>query len=182
MNKVKATLGSTLVAAGLIVGGCAVDAAPEAAGEDTAAATACKLPKACDPYVSPYCDACSQGFWVATRADRSDARPLQGAVIKGKVYVFVAGLDGTCRDLAERTTALESVSFYTGEGAPKTVENFAPFDFAGTAANGTAKPWDTRTWSPGDYNIHALLAFKNETSAGCGDRDHGLAASFQIVR
>jgi Right handed beta helix region len=65
---------------------------------------------------------------VSGRPDRADAVPLGGS-LAGPLYVFVV----------DRGTVLE-VAFLV-DGALQRIERYRPYDLAGTAADGTARPW-----------------------------------------
>ena len=73
---------------------------------------------------------------VSLNSDRSNAVRLDGATVKGKIYVFVRNLEALNKvdfslDSRQRTTP------------PLRTETDPPFDFAGTAGDGTAIPYDT---------------------------------------
>src|SRR5215207_2601224 len=86
--------------------------------------------------------------------DRSGADPLQGASVHDNVYVFT-----------QSSVALSRVRFFLDDpqmtGTPRQSEATAPYDFAGTATDGKAKPWDTRKHSDGTHTITA--AFDQKT-------------------
>jgi hypothetical protein len=92
---------------------------------------------------------------VSTSSSRSDPAPLEGTALSGTVHVFV-----------EPSSGPSKVRFWLDNpsmsGTPTTTENSAPWDFAGTNSNGTAKPTDTTKWSDGSHSIHALI----DTSSG----------------
>ena len=81
---------------------------------------------------------------VSFSQDRSHAVRLNGATVKGKIYVFVRSSRG-----------LRQVDFYLGNReqklAPARTERISPFDLAGTARNGTALPYDTRKLVEGSH-------------------------------
>jgi hypothetical protein len=68
--------------------------------------------------------------------DRSGAVRLHGSTVKGKIYVFV-----------KNSQNLGKVDFYLDgrwrTKPPVRTDTRAPFDFAGTAADGTALPYET---------------------------------------
>jgi hypothetical protein len=73
---------------------------------------------------------------VATRTDRRDAQPLDGAHFGGVVYVTATG-------------PARRVSFAV-DNQPVRTERIAPFDLAGTdRATGRARPYDTAGLTPG---------------------------------
>ena len=57
---------------------------------------------------------------------------------------------------------------------PRRVETSAPFDFAGTAANGNAAPFDTRTVQRGTHVIRAIVDYAGASVA--------TSATFQVDR
>ncbi|MGH2657153.1 MAG: purple acid phosphatase family protein [Actinomycetota bacterium] len=87
---------------------------------------------------------------VSASPDRSSPAPLEEAAISGTAYVFVDPASGASR-----------VRFWLDNPSmsetPTTTENKAPWDFAGTNSNGTAKPTDTTKWADGSHSIHALI-------------------------
>lgn len=88
-------------------------------------------------------------LWVSTSPDRSNPRLLDGAVVSGKVAIFVGAVSKT-----------KSVSFYVdGASKPVTVENVAPYDFAGTGANGVAKLYDSVVLVAGTHRVKAVRSF-----------------------
>jgi hypothetical protein len=91
---------------------------------------------------------------MSLNPDRSNAARLDGSTVKGKIYVFV-------RD----ARTLTKVEFYldsTWLTAPPTrTDTIPPFDFAGTAANGTALPYDTTTLVDGSHRIRAVLTWSS---------------------
>lgn len=92
---------------------------------------------------------------VSANSNRSAAVPLAGAEVSGAAkYVFLAG-----------ATGVTGVSFYLDDpnatGPAAQVEGGAPWDFAGTAANGTANHWDTRGLINGPHTITAVVTLAN---------------------
>ncbi|HEX6206906.1 MAG TPA: kelch repeat-containing protein, partial [Actinomycetota bacterium] len=104
---------------------------------------------------------------VSPSPDRSGFADLEGQTLQGNAYVFTGPDDG-----------VKKVSFWLDNtamtGTPTKVENGAPYDFAGTAKNGTALPWDTTAVNDGSHTISALI----ELSAGGSDTVH---ASFAVA-
>ena len=91
---------------------------------------------------------------LSLNSDRSNAVRLDGAAVKGQIYVFV-------RD----SETLDKVDFYL-DGSPRTkpparTEWSAPFDFAGTAADGTAVPYDTSKLADGSHRIRVVLTWSD---------------------
>jgi N-acetylneuraminic acid mutarotase/glucose/arabinose dehydrogenase len=82
--------------------------------------------------------------------DRSGATILGGQQVNGNVYVF------TTPD-----TGVSKVRFYlddpTMAGTPRLIEKGAPYDFAGTNADMTAKPFDTKKIADGSHTITAAV-------------------------
>ncbi|MBD2502153.1 Kelch repeat-containing protein [Anabaena azotica] len=83
-------------------------------------------------------------------ADRSNPVPFTGQSVNGKIYVFVSG------------TEISQVSFYLDDpdriSPPRQVVNLSPYDFALTAANGQANPFDTKTIANGSHTITAVIS------------------------
>src|SRR5829696_988279 len=73
---------------------------------------------------------------VSLNPDRSNPKRLDSLTVQGKIYVFVRSLRG-----------LKKVSFYLDDSwqsrTPVRTEDMPPFDFAGTASDGSANPFDT---------------------------------------
>ena len=91
---------------------------------------------------------------VSLSPDRSNAVRLDGATVKGKIYVFV-----------RNSETLDKVDFYLDYSSrtkpPIRTETDPPFDFAGTAADGTALPYDTTKLADGSHTIRAVLTWSN---------------------
>lgn len=87
---------------------------------------------------------------LSLQPDRSTPVPLDGSSVTGSIYVFVTP-----------TTAATAVRFHlddpTASGTPLRTETGAPFDLAGTAANGTANPFSTSSLSPGTHTVTASI-------------------------
>jgi hypothetical protein len=99
---------------------------------------------------------------VSGAQNRGGASALDGSTLSGDAYVFVSGDD------------VDRVVFSL-DGATKQTENGAPWDFAGTANNGTANAWDTSTVSDGSHTIAAQVWFNNGSSSN-------VAASFEVAQ
>jgi large repetitive protein len=99
----------------------------------------------------------SYALLLSRAADRSSPTPLEGQSVANEVYVF------TTPD-----TNVSRVRFYLDDpnmtGAPRRVETGGPFDFNGTAANGTALPFNTGALSDGSHTITAALDHPNGTT------------------
>lgn len=98
------------------------------------------------------------GLVVSTRPDRANAKPLSGATVRGKVYVTQTG----------GADAVTAVAFRLDDalGAVRLVERERPYDFAGGAPDGSAKPFDTATLSDGPHVILADISLKDGTQLG----------------
>ena len=100
---------------------------------------------------------------VSAEADRSDPRPLEGEqFVQGQpLYIFTRPAEGS------------RVRFYLDDpkmrGTPHNTDNYAPFDFSGTASDGTAIAYNTSSLRVGSYTITAAV----EKSAGGTDVVHG---------
>jgi hypothetical protein len=95
---------------------------------------------------------------VSANPDRSSAVKLDGSTVEGKIYVFV-----------RNSKALEKVDFYLDTswraGSPVRTEEAAPFDLAGTAADGTARAYDTAKLSDGSHSISVVLQWSDGTTS-----------------
>lgn len=117
--------------------------------------------------------------------DRSDAVPLHGASLDGRVYVFVVS-----------GIPIRKVHFYLDdpdqEAAPQQTEGKLPYDFMGTRSSGEAAPYDTTSIEDGAHIVHALLEFadgetgivaamfyvaNDEPALAFGERTIGLVAA-----
>jgi hypothetical protein len=90
------------------------------------------------------------GVVMSASPDRSAPIPLDGRTVAGRIYVFTLPHEGATR-----------VRFWlddpTMSGAPRKVESNAPWDFAGSASDGTALPFDTSRLSSGTHTITAAI-------------------------
>jgi hypothetical protein len=90
--------------------------------------------------------------------DRSGAVALDGSTVKGKIYVFV-----------KNSQNLGKVDFYLDgrwrTKPPVQTDTSAPFDLAGTAADGTALPYQTTKLADGSHTIRAVLTWSDGTSS-----------------
>jgi hypothetical protein len=102
------------------------------------------------PLTPPAMAATTSQLLVSSSPNRSNPVPLTGSSLSGTVYVFVGPSTGIAR-----------VKFYlddpTMSAAPRQVEYNAPFDFAGTASNGSAQPFDTGKLSAGTHRVTAAV-------------------------
>jgi Glycosyl hydrolases family 16 len=92
------------------------------------------------------------------RDDRSGGVALQGQTdLSGIVYVFAP--DGS---------KMRRVEFFLDDpslsGAPRQVENNAPWDFAGTLSSALANPFDLSTLAAGSHSISARVLYRNGTT------------------
>jgi hypothetical protein len=89
---------------------------------------------------------------LSTSATRSSPVPLSGANLSGSAYVFTSDSTGTANP-----TGIASVSYWLDDtamsGAPTHVEHFTPYDFVGTADDGTADAWITSSVADGAHTI-----------------------------
>jgi Purple acid Phosphatase, N-terminal domain/Calcineurin-like phosphoesterase len=87
---------------------------------------------------------------VTPTPDRSGTVPLEGAVLAGERYIVAVPDAGATR-----------VRFYLDDPGrarnPIKLENNPPWDFAGSAPNGTPLPYDTTRLSDGSHNITAAI-------------------------
>ena len=96
---------------------------------------------------------------VSLNADRSSATRLDGSTVKGKIYVFISD-----------SKRLTKVDFYLDSARrtkrpPVATDKQAPFDFAGTAADGTARAYDTSRLADGSHTIRAVLKWSDGTTS-----------------
>src|SRR4051794_14584300 len=81
---------------------------------------------------------------------RTDPAPLAGAVVEGSVYIFTVP-----------STGVREVRFWLDDpdrtGAPRMVEKGAPHDFAGSAKDGSALPFDTKVLAAGAHTVTAEI-------------------------
>jgi Right handed beta helix region len=91
---------------------------------------------------------------VSLNPDRSNAVRLDGSTVKGQIYVS-----------ARNSRTLNMVEFYLDDPQrakpPVRTERTPPFDFGGTAADGTALPYDTTKLADGSHTISAVLTWSN---------------------
>ncbi len=111
------------------------------------------------PVSLTYTETSSSGFElkVSSLANRSNAVPLEGAVLKSNAYVHVKPEQNISR-----------VEFFIDRlpgGTPDKTEGLLPFDFAGTATNGSALPFDTTARADGNHVIYALVTKADTTTA-----------------
>jgi Protein of unknown function (DUF1565) len=121
---------------------------------------ACVLSTQCSPPPESGQEADSTGdlaasyeLYVSTSASRSGAVPLLGASLAhATAYVFTS-------DASRSSTpaGVRQVRYWLDNpqmsGTPAHVENYAAYDFAGTAPDGSAFAWDTSKVSAGNHTI-----------------------------
>jgi N-acetylneuraminic acid mutarotase/glucose/arabinose dehydrogenase len=87
---------------------------------------------------------------VSTLPDRSGSVALNGQTVTQNIHVFTAPDAG-----------VKSVKFWLDNtqmtGTPTKTENGAPYDFAGTAGNGSANPYDTTKLPDGPHSISTRI-------------------------
>ena len=90
------------------------------------------------------------GLAVSLNPDRSNPTRLNSLTVQDEIYVFVRSMRG-----------LKKVTFYLDDSrqsrSPVRTEVVPPFDFAGTASDGSAYPFDTATLVDGPHTITAVL-------------------------
>jgi Right handed beta helix region len=95
---------------------------------------------------------------LSLNPDRSNAVRLDGSTVKGKIYVFV-----------RNSETLDKVDFYLDSSSrtkpPVRTDTDPPFDFAGTADDGTAVPYDTTKLADGSHSIRVVLTWSNGTTS-----------------
>src|SRR5215218_10245476 len=95
---------------------------------------------------------------LSLNPDRSNAVRLDGSTVKGKIYVFV-----------RNSQTLDKVDFYLDSSSrtkpPVRTDTDPPFDFAGTADDGTAVPYDTTKLADGSHSISVVLTWSNGTTS-----------------
>jgi hypothetical protein len=87
---------------------------------------------------------------VSQTPDRAAPNRLRGSTLAGDAYIFVPN-----------ATSVTQVRFWLDNpsmsGSPRKVEKSPPFDFAGTATDGSALLFDTDRISDGTHTISASL-------------------------
>lgn len=87
---------------------------------------------------------------LSTSSTRSPAVALDGATVSGSIYAFLSP-----------ATGVKQVRFYvdntTATGTPRTTENAAPWDLAGTASSGAANPFNASSLTAGTHTITAAV-------------------------
>lgn len=101
------------------------------------------------------------GLRVSTAADRSGSTALANASLKGNAYIFTSPDTG----VSQVSFWLDNPSPANPTGTPFRTERSAAFDFNGTAANGTALPWNTALVPDGTHTITARTTLTNGSLA-----------------
>ena len=104
---------------------------------------------------------------VSSSASRSGPSGLDGKTVAGTIYVFV-----------NPATGVTQARFYLDDpqrvGSPFRTEGLAPWDFAGTASNGSANPYSTTALANGQHTITVAI----DKSGGGTDL---VSASFTVL-
>ena len=91
---------------------------------------------------------------VSLSPDRSQPVRLDGLTMHGNIYVFVRSSRG-----------LRKIDFYLDDGwqtrTPTSTDWVPPFDLAGTAPDGTARPYDTTQLVDGSHTIKLVLTWRD---------------------
>jgi glycosyl hydrolase family 12 len=96
---------------------------------------------------------------VSLNSDRSSAARLDGSRVNGKIYVFV-----------KKSKKLDKVDFYIDSPRwtnrpPVRTDKKAPFDLAGTKADGTARPYNTTKLADGTHTIRVVMTWADGTTS-----------------
>ena len=96
---------------------------------------------------------------VSVNSDRSSAARLDGSTLNGKIYVFV-----------RNSMNLDKVDFYIDspqwrKRRPVRTDRKAPFDFAGTATDGRARPYNTAKLADGTHTIRVVMTWADGTTS-----------------
>ena len=90
------------------------------------------------------------GILRSLASDRSAPSPLGGRTETGRIYIFTLPEAGPTR-----------VRFWLDDpamaGTPRKVEGNAPWDFAGSATDGSALPFDASRLAPGAHTVTAAI-------------------------
>jgi len=89
---------------------------------------------------------------VSSSADRSNAAPLAGRSVNGKVAIFVTG-----------DTSVERISFYLDsvDRGWIATDHTVPFDMLNSRKGSSAPLFDTAQWSKGSHNLIAAITYKS---------------------
>ena len=105
----------------------------------------------------PACATCKPGYdpqlLYSLSPDRSNPKPLQGATVRGRIYAFVP-----TAGLARRPDVTFSID--ADDEGTFNLEIAAPFDLAGTGADGLARPLNvSASFTPGRHGIMATACW-----------------------
>ncbi len=105
------------------------------------------------------------GLVVSTSADRSNSVPLNGAPISGNVYVSYKLISptATAKPAKQVKFWLDDPNPNSPTGSAKLTDSSSPFDFAGTASNGTANAFSTNGLAKGVHIITAQVTLSDGT-------------------
>ena len=90
------------------------------------------------------------GIVMSTSPDRSSPVPLDGLTVAGRIYVFTLPHSGP-------TLVRFWLDDPTMSGTPRKTEKNGPWDFAGSAADDSALPFDASKLTPGEHTITAAV-------------------------
>ncbi|WP_205519419.1 hypothetical protein [Pyxidicoccus caerfyrddinensis] len=106
---------------------------------------------------------------VSRSPDRQEEQALAGSTLQGSVAIFVAPGSGS---------GITRVEFFldapTRNHSPMSLDLRVPFDFAGTAGDGGATLYDTRTLPDGDHSVTVVAHY-------AGFRADEATASFTVA-
>ena len=109
------------------------------------------------PVVAQAATASNFALLTSSSSGRDSAVTLSGDQLSGSDYVFLTPTSGVTK-----------ASFWLDNpamsGAATHVERYAPIDFAGTASNGSARPWDTHTVADGTHSITVAVTTSSGTT------------------
>ncbi|HET7207259.1 MAG TPA: RICIN domain-containing protein, partial [Terriglobales bacterium] len=99
---------------------------------------------------------------VSTSASRGNGAALQGAALSGSVYIFTSNATSLQN---YNPTGINKVCYWLDNtamsGTATHCESVSPYDFVGTAADGSAEPWDTSKISPGSHSLTQAITRSN---------------------
>lgn len=131
---------------------CSTPASVTNTGTATAAIFNFSIPT-CGAVPQPTCTAPCYALSFSVNATRIGAFGLNGATVKGAVYIFTSSpsaLNNT------NPAGVASVCYWLDAPVtdpPKTCEGAAPWDFTGSATATTANPWNSATVANGVHTI-----------------------------
>jgi hypothetical protein len=102
---------------------------------------------------------------MSTSGTRASPVPLHGQTVSGNIYIFYSDLGPS-----SGKNPVKQVKFWLNDpqpanpsGTPRMTENVAPFDFAGTATDGTAMPLNTAALPKGTHTVSAQAVLSDGT-------------------